>query len=73
MNGIETNDTEETWTHDNPNEAHHVYEIRFTSLIEHVDEVWPYAQILVTLDVFMDKMDHTNVLSTWMHFNHERD
>jgi hypothetical protein len=30
---------EETLTHDNPDEAHHVYEIGFTSLIEHVDEV----------------------------------
>jgi hypothetical protein len=73
MNGIETDDMEETWTGDNPNEAHHVYEIGFTSLIEYADEVRPYAQILVTLDVFMDKMDHTNVLSTWMPFNHERD
>jgi hypothetical protein len=61
MNGIETNDMEETWTHDNHNETHHAYEIGFTSLIEHADEVWPYAQILVTLHMFMDKMDHTNV------------
>lgn len=39
MNGIETNYMEETWTLDNPNEAHHVHEIGFTSLIEHADEV----------------------------------
>jgi len=27
MNGIESDDMEETRTHDNPNEAHHMYEL----------------------------------------------